>query len=39
VAVSFAVWEASPGNRTGPLLVAYTVWHLCFPVSFIASPF
>jgi signal transduction histidine kinase len=39
VAVSFAVWEASPGNRIGPLLVAYTVWHLCSPVSFIASPF
>ena len=39
VAVSFAVWETSPGNRIGPLLVAYTVWHLCSPVRFIASPF
>ena len=39
VAVSFAVWESSPGNRTGPLLVAYTVWLLCSPVRFIASPF
>ena len=25
VAVNFAVWETSPGNRIGPLLVAYTV--------------
>ncbi|HEY7143385.1 MAG TPA: histidine kinase [Streptosporangiaceae bacterium] len=39
VAVSFAVWEARPGNRTGPLLVANSIWFLCSPVRWISSPF
>ncbi len=39
VAVSFAVWEAHPGNWTGPLLLANSVWFLCSPVRYIASPF
>ena len=39
MAVSFAVWEANPGNRIGPLLVAGKVWFLCSAVRYISSPF
>ena len=39
VAVSFAVWEANPGNRIGPLLVAGKIWFLCSAVRYISSPF
>jgi signal transduction histidine kinase len=38
VGVSFAVWEANPANRIGPLLVAGKIWYLCSAVRYISSP-
>jgi hypothetical protein len=39
MAVSFAVWEANPGNLIGPLLVAGKICFLCSAVRYISSPF
>ncbi len=37
VFVSLLVWEAQPGNRIGPLLVAYSTWFLIGPVRFLPN--